>query len=149
MSRTSHSILFGQVKSTKCVILSTLLLHFSLRSKWRYMKFQYFSLMEAFLRARFSKHTDDLLLFLHMLRNPIKYKKGIVSGNSTKAFDLPTVESIAWGGSALYSYTEMWNFIPELFDPDKQIHRMLRTAACCTHTYIYIFAFIRLFILIR
>jgi len=45
--------------------------------------------------VQFSKHTDGLLLFLHMLRNPIKYKKGTVSGNSTKAFDLPTVESIA------------------------------------------------------
>ena len=45
--------------------------------------------------VQFSKHTDGLLLFLHMLRNPIKYKKGIVSGNSTKAFDLPTAESIA------------------------------------------------------
>jgi len=45
--------------------------------------------------VQFSKHTDGVLLFLHMFRNPIKYKKGIVSGNSTKAFDLPTVESIA------------------------------------------------------
>jgi hypothetical protein len=42
-----------------------------------------------------------------MLRNPIKYKKGIVSGNSTKAFDLPTIESIAGGECVLYSYTEM------------------------------------------
>jgi len=92
--------------------------------------------------VQFSKHTDGLLLFLHMLRNPIKYKKGIVSGDSTKAFDLPTVESIAWGESVLHSYTDMWNFIPELFDPDKQIYKMLRTAAQFTYVYIHIYIYI-------
>jgi hypothetical protein len=91
------------------------------------------------LCVRLSKHTDCPLLFLHMIRNRIKYEKGIVSGNSTNAFDLPTVESIAWGESALYSYVDMWSFVPELFGPDKQLYKRLQTTAQFTYVYIHLY----------